>query len=279
MGTWIGVSLKMLSLDKGIRFNSVPPIRRIPPLKHKCYARAMTVCIAALAKQRCRSVVVLCCDWQVGHDCASWEAPVKFEDCLADGLTALCAGTLEHARDYLRECKRALRQETSLTSLKLKEILRSTFQLLLGSLEKRGKDGTDLQVYVSGFVEGEAVIIFADQSDAYEPPPWSAIGTGAASAEGILNWRLKNSTPDPFSSLSEVLYYVYEAKRFGETSPHVGPITEMIIVAPPRENSSQPCLQFVSPEHLAFLEREYKKFGPHPLPYEREQFLKFPDVF
>jgi hypothetical protein len=43
---------------------------------------------------------------------------------------------------------------------------------------------------------------------------------------------MATSDIDPFSNLEDIVFYVYEAKRFGELSPHVGRTTEMVVVWP-----------------------------------------------
>lgn len=82
---------------------------------------------------------------------------------------------------------------------------------------------------------------------------------------------------DVNSSVDDALYSVYEAKRFGELSPHVGKeITELCVLS--LSASGQLQVNLRPSEHIEFLEDEFVKYGPQALAKERKHFPEFPSV-
>jgi hypothetical protein len=236
----------------------------------------MTVCIAAHALWKGQERLVLGCDWQVGDDYSTWESPDKFELSLGEHLCALCSGQLEDCQDLMTIYKRRLgSRELNLPDLKEEMVVgMKEFKSDLSRTGRRSK--TDAQLLVTGFVEGVATILFIEEKSVSRVP-FGVIGTGAGPADAILRWRMAKESFDPFSSLHDVVYCVYEAKRFGELSPHVGKrITEIIVVGP--SGTGHLNISITGPDHIEFLAGEFGKYGPQPLPKDRGQFPNFPDV-
>lgn len=235
----------------------------------------MSVCIAAHAFHDGQQMIVLCWDWQVGDDMSTWEDPeAKFCE-LNDSLVCLCAGVLEDAHDlrsYYR--KRLTGKELSLSDLKE--------QLFLGmkdfksDLERCGREsGTNAQFLVCGYVDGEAIILYANESTITRVTTYNAIGVGADCAHAMLRWRKATDQMDgEDSNLNNVIYSVFEAKSFGALSPHVGKeATDMIVIAPGEHGYR---FSSITPEHLDFLFEEFEVYGPKPLDPNRVQFPDFP---
>ena len=251
-------------------------LNHVPPVKHRRYPRAMTVCIAAKANWAMNEHIVLCSDWQVGDDSSMWEAPVKFEQHFGLSLTSLLAGSLEDASDLTRLYQERLGSR-SMKLLELKEELHAGMNAFKKSLKRRGRDNSDVQLLIAGYVEGSATILYVDRNTVMEPAPYCAIGAGGPNAEAMLKWRLAHEPRDPFFDLSNVVYYVYEAKRFAEVSPHVGKrITEMIILQQSAEGHLK--MDFLAPPTLDYLGEQYKQYGPQRLPEKRENLRNVPGM-
>jgi hypothetical protein len=231
----------------------------------------MTVCIAAHAIDAGTEALVLCTDLMVGDDVSTSESVFKCDIDFGEGLCAMISGTVEDARDLVGLFKKRLGFR-ALAMRDLQEELRVGMQEFKSDLRRIGrKSQHDVQLLVCGFVEGRAVIIYIDNGEkAKGVSPYATIGSGGWCAETMLRWRYAKEPLDPFSNLSDVIYRVYEAKRFGELSPHVGTLTEMMIVAPSPLGHLQ--IDFLPPQHIDFLAHEFERYGPHRLPQNRQQF-------
>lgn len=84
------------------------------------------------------------------------------------------------------------------------------------------------------------------------------MGTGYQMADTMLRWR--NVTQ--FSTIPEVLYALYEAKKFGERSPQVGKLTAMVILQPNPDSSIRS--RMVSKRGMDDLEDQFTMYGPKP---------------
>jgi hypothetical protein len=87
--------------------------------------------------------------------------------------------------------------------------------------------GDSPQVLVVLSLDDQFRLINVDQHGISETPFFAAIGTGADSALSMLRWRRTNSD----TSMNSAIYCAYEAKRFGEVSPHVGKFTYIHVIS------------------------------------------------
>jgi hypothetical protein len=80
-----------------------------------------------------------------------------------------------------------------------------------------------------------------------------AIGTGAVNAESWLHFREQKS----FDSLEKTILCIYEAKKFAEHAPGVGPTTRLMVI------QGDKAKVFTMGQDA---ERIWNKYGPRPLP-------------
>jgi len=258
------------------------PFRPVPvprPLTHRRYLSAMTVCIAAHAVFNRNPKIVLCCDTQVGDDLSTSRSDCKWEWYFGDGLASLMSGTVEHGTALVNTCKAKLRDSKWKTLADLREELRAANDQFKADLFRAGKKQKhDVQIIVSGFVERSPVIVVLDHSGTTVHQTHAAVGSGGWNADMILRWREKHEPFQPFrSTLNDIVYRVYEAKQFGELSPHVGKETVMMVLGlPPVKEHLE--IEFIGPHQEEFLSREFSRYGPQLLPQQREQIPDFPKM-
>ena len=231
----------------------------------RSYVRAMSLCIAAQTHERGHPRIVVAFDSLIGDDLGVSEAEFKCDLEFAPGLAMLYAGTLEDARDAVRLYKERFRV-TPATLNHVKEQLYVGMKEFKEFLKLQGrKDRSDVELILAGFIESEPKILYCSASTVVSRTEFLAIGSGSASAEAMLRWR--QSTRD--RPLSEVLYYVYDANKFGETSPYVGGMTTMLALEPSPDGRLG--VRTVVSSGIQFLHTQFLRFCPQP--YEN------PDLF
>jgi hypothetical protein len=199
---------------------------------------AMTLCIAAHSHLGGVPRIVLCCDSLIGDQYGVSEAAFKCDLEFAHGLAALWAGTVEQVEDALPIFRARFREKLPRLD-DCKEELFVGMKELKATLARRGLRRTDVQLVVAGFIEGTPRIIYVGADGVSGEPSYRTIGTGWPSADAILRWR--HYTKHEF--LHNAMYLVYEAKRFGETSPFVGKMTTMFVLEP-KEDSFFGCARW-----------------------------------
>ena len=205
-----------------------PRVSHYSPLKHRRYThpgvcRAVTLCIAAYSG----SDIVLCFDRQIGDDASTSESAFKcFHPLGRFNLCALWAGNLDHVEDILGACIDYLGPQ-ELTLENYKEEIWKAYNKGKKRLAKRGIKKTDVQLLVCGFVSRMPKIVFVSSDYVDTHPAFMAIGSGAQVADAMLRWR----NPTEHTPIEEAIYYVYEAKRMGEMSPHVGKETHISVLS------------------------------------------------
>jgi hypothetical protein len=242
----------------------------------------MTLCIGARCHYGGYPRIVLCFDEQAGTDSETFDGVLKC-DYLCEGFAALFSGPTGAAKELMRRYK----AELSATQLRPDTII-SQLSDVYGSWRKAELDrasrhslgmsfkqairtnqsdvtkaiaGT-VQVIVAGFINGESIIITIDEESAREVDHCAVIGTGWQGAEAILSFRKYTSNVD----LDHALYLVYEAKRFGEISPHVGKSVTLLRVLEPKEECA--FRQRIVPiEGIEFLKIQFEQeYGPRSVP-------------
>jgi hypothetical protein len=244
-----------------------PSRRPLAPRIRVSYPKAMTLCIAALADGSTDDPkIVLCSDMQLGDDFHTTQTTMKTDIGFSETLAALYSGAWE---DYIN-LKRVLLRHVRSTSLTLDNYR----GVLLGAWKEfdnipRGAEPTetDAQCLIAGFIEDQPRIIRVQKSGVDSFPFFASIGIGAYHAETIMSWR----NIQQYSSLEQVLYFVYEGRRFGELSMHVGGTRITHVIGLDGERKLQADL--VMGEGLQVMEGWFKKYGPQEVGYD----LKLPE--
>ena len=125
--------------------------------------------------------------------------------------------------------------------------------------------GRSIQLILAGFIEGMPYTFSITTTDspndevAHCPEGYACIGSGYALAQYSLMNRTHNST----MNIDEVLYYVYEAKRWSELETGVNKNTSIMI----QRDGDKPASVVINPlqpDGLNHLRRLYRRFGPQP---------------
>ena len=222
---------------------------------------AMTLCIAAACQHAGESRVVCCFDAKVGSDYEASESAYKFKT-LSDQAVGMFSGPLLPAEDLISDYAQHLTGRT-LTRATYREELWEPMKTHLANASKHegfvDGAGDSPQVLVVIGIDNQFRLVSIDERGISEAPYFAAIGTGADSAISSLRWR----KPDNNTSMHSVLYYAYEAKRFGEVSPHVGGFTYIKIIG--LRPGSYLAQTIVLPNGIKRLNKAFAEFGPQPL--------------
>ncbi len=122
----------------------------------------------------------------------------------------------------------------------------------------QNKLGVDL--IFAGFVDGKAIVCELRDGDVTRASNFSVIGSGSYTAEPALHARGQMAT----TSLEDTLYNVYEAKRYAETSPNVGPQTFIYVLYPPTTAGDKVAVKKITKDGYDYLRRKYRRLGPKP---------------
>jgi hypothetical protein len=197
----------------------------------------------------------------------------------APGLVRMFSGPLDAARDLSRLCAAQI-NEKFLEVDELKLALFAGYKDYVKILKKQQRSWPDAELLVCGFRRSGPLILHIANGGVYEVvhPKVGVIGIGAFYADPLIRWRMLNEPLDPFSNLHDVVYRVYEAKRFAETSKDVGRVTSIEVMRPGEDAESYFEQHMVPHEWQNFLEEQYQKFGPQKLPEQRDHFVDLPKV-
>ena len=265
----------------------------------------MTLCIGALCKDIVPTVpcIVFCFDSKVSSLEFASETEYKFH-ILSDQVMALAAdrpGRAKELASYYREHLRSVELSEANLALELQkpvEILKRriasayTSRTLGMSYEEfvsSSAFGTDtfdrhLSVIAKNPLGVDMIIGGFFRPKTQQPAPawepflcdlrdgeinrvtnFSLIGSGAYTAEPALHARGQTSN----ASLPDTVYNVYEAKRLGEASPHVGKDTRLFVFKCPDPVSRSPKLRVKLLEASVGekeLDKRFKKYGPRAVP-------------
>jgi hypothetical protein len=261
----------------------------------------MTLCIGALAQDRAQQSIVLCFDSKVSAEEFSSETEYKFAS-LSGQLSFLFAGSSGRAkelawmyREFLKEAvldKQSVVEQIRIPIARFKRRLADaylgrTLGLSYDEVLAKGKDwfGKDFQrrllcieqhplrvdLIFAGFIEHFPVLCELRNGELEWKTSFSAIGTGAYTAEPAIHSRNQADT----TPLVRTMYNVYEAKRFGESSPFVGKQTTMIVLHPPDASPSHMRIDLVTEEGWQFLDSLFAEYGPKTYP-EDVQWKELP---
>jgi hypothetical protein len=266
----------------------------------------MTLCIGALCKDVVPTMpcIVFCFDSKVGGNEFASETEYKFH-ILSDQVMALVAdrpGRGKELAGYYRHHLRGLRLTENNLIRELQEPVRTLKHRIAEAYTAR-KFGISYQDFLlkgaasfghAAFDKHNSVIeanplhvdmiiggFFLPQlPGAYEPflcelrdgeldrvTNFSLIGSGWYTAEPALHARAQTSN----TRLPDAVYNVYEAKRLGESSPHVGKETRLYVLKCPDPVKQDPKLRvkMLKPEGEKELSKRFKKYGPRPVPVQK----------
>jgi hypothetical protein len=114
---------------------------------------------------------------------------------------------------------------------------------------------------IAGFIGDRPILFQLRDNELDIVTNFSLVGSGAYAAEMALHARKQTAN----TSLNQALYNVYEAKKIGETSPHVGAKTRMLVLHPPDQGSRRLTVQLVTPTGENALDELFRKYGPKPM--------------
>ncbi len=223
----------------------------------------MTLCIAALANGCAKNPqIVFCSDMLMGDDYQSIETVAKSDVDFSETLAALYAGPWEDCANLKRVLLRTVRSR-ELTLDNYRGILSDGWKEFDAIPRSTHTPETDAQCIVAGFIEGEPRIIRVQKDGVDTFPFYTVAGIGGYHADTILCWRKLTQ----YSSLEQVLYFLYEAKSFGELCKDVGLGTIMEILTLNENRTLQ--VDLVMAEGLNIMEGWFrKKFGPQHVGYD-----------
>lgn len=217
----------------------------------------MTLCIAALANDRTEPKIVLCSDQLLGDEYQKTEMEFKSDIGFSDTLAAMYSGPWEDYMNLKRTLKRKV-DKIPLTLDNYRQVLSDEWKEFDAIFRGDGKE-TDAQCIVAGFLEGEPRIIRIQKDGVDTMPFCVAIGIGGYHADTILSWRKITQ----FTNLEWVLYYVYEAKKFGELCSDVGKHTIMEVLSLDAKGHFQ--IDLLRQSGFDILEEWFKRFRPQQM--------------
>ncbi len=221
----------------------------------------MTLCIAQKCQHAGEPRVVCCFDAKVGSDYEASESAYKFKT-LSDQAVAMFAGPLLTAEDLVSDYAEHLTGRTLTRSNYKEELWEPMNAHIAKASEHEGYiEGASEspQVLVVIGIDNHFRLVSINEHGIREAPYFAAIGTGADSASSSLRWR----KPDNNTPMHSALYYAYEAKRFGEVSPHVGEFTYIKIIEFRPDSSLAQTI--ILPKGIKRLNKAFAEFGPQPL--------------
>lgn len=257
----------------------------------------MTLCVAALGVDGNRTKVVLAADYAVETEIATAEIQNKFMYVGDREYPVLIAGSSSRATEllariadcgntakykiteeaqFMRLCREAMRRQKHVIADEyVCARLGISYDTLLESVHKsippetyreivndvtRIKLGCDLLVVFFSWATGEPSILrLSDDGTLELCSHFAAIGSGMYIAESSLFHREQSE----ITSLADAVYHVYEAMRLGSHAPGVGEKFTMGITFPGRHGQTQ--WDYLMPEYMQQLEKEFKKWGPRPI--------------
>lgn len=222
----------------------------------------MTLCIAVRFSEDIHTGVVCCFDSQVGNEYESTDGVLKWS-WIGSSACAMYAGPVVAAEELLSCYHSHLRSSTRLTIENYRDVLWEPMEAFQERAEQRNFcEASTVELLVSAYVDGDVKLMSLSSDGMRDCAFYGSVGTGSNSADAILQWRrLKGGLP-----LRDAVYYAYEAKRFGEVSPYVGEDTGIIVF---QSGSLGMQTYFITPESMASLDFDFKRFGPQP--FERNR--------
>jgi 20S proteasome alpha/beta subunit len=254
--------------------------------------RDMTVCIAAACRDGDKKKIVLCTDRKLSSSLGSAETSLKHRQLNDDRWMCLTAGDeadiLALERLYIQQFSKPsnLLAHTIDASIKAplhqrkahlaEEYIQRRFAISYDEFMKEGKNRFPPELFydafqkvtnislkaefiIAGFIDGDAEIYYTDNEGiARAAHNFAVVGEGEYVAHSTLLRRAQND----FTPLHKTLYNCYEAKKFAEAVPSVGPMTYLGIIGQDKT------VQQTSVEFDAQLAKWYGTYGPKDLPFE-----------
>ena len=126
-----------------------------------------------------------------------------------------------------------------------------------------------VDLIIAGFIGKTPILVRLQDDQLTEETNFSLLGTGAYTAEPALHARQQTNQTE----MAKTIYNVYEAKKVGERSPHVGEQARMFLIRPSVAGAKKFDAAYVSIVGEEFLAKLFAEYGPkemteaHPLPF------------
>lgn len=250
----------------------------------------MTLCVAAACRFRGKPKIILCNDWKMHDVLGSTETEDKLYF-LRDGWYCLVSGSPNQARELVRPLRVALNQQETLDETNMPKIIGDTaharlkvmrdnysqtrFSVTYDEFIKIGRErfpDTEFRdafrelrnmklgarIIVSGFTpEKQPLICLMEQDgNVILEDDFAVIGDAYLLVEPVFKRRAHDYT----ASLANAMSTVWEAKKLSENLVSVGKEISFDILHETGE------LQSLTRGGTAFLNEQFKKFGPKPYP-------------
>lgn len=247
--------------------------RSFPEPAPKRYPRVVTLCLAATCVDDSRGVlepcVVACADQRLESEWVGADVAFK-STVLAPGWMAMGAGPVDQIFRIVSSFQNSLLGKR-LTLLNIQEELESAAKRHLKSWRAHLRslkinDEWNCELIVGGFALANRgllmpkLFIVNQHHRTKEVPGFVSTGSGYWAAEIAFKQRFQNNrlnAGDDTLTVRQALYYLYEAKRFGESAPGVGKATHLWVLTPDAS-------RFVSQAGLDLLNDWYESFGLKP---------------
>jgi len=211
------------------------------------------VCIALTCRDGNEQRIVACVDSRVDEVHFSSDKAVKFK-ALGHSWFALLSGEWAAATELAGLLRAGVLKENAPVSREdaFSRIAKLTRDFTVSPFFY---SGCNAELIVGGFVESEALLLRSTYVNG-DPQTelagdMAVVGSGFALAQGLLRVRGYSAG----TSLQRAIYLAYEAKKYSENSPGVGPKTGILVVYPNGTGKS------FGPRYYLFLEESRKLFG------------------
>jgi hypothetical protein len=212
--------------------------------------------------------IVICLDSRLDEVYTSSDSAIKF-DSLGHNWFTLLSGDWFPAKELVRFLSARLKAATCPAA---RDDIFSLVKVATADFKSSPfcEENCRIDLIVGGFINGEPMLI----STGYETnAPYTrlagdlaVVGSGAQIAIAVLRMRKCNSS----TSVRRAIYLAYEAKKYSENSPGVGPKTYVAVLYP---NGS--ARSFGRP-YYKHLENSREKFGLQPINPEALPDPQFP---
>lgn len=231
------------------------------------YANAVTSCIAAQCKFGPQKAIVLCADRRIDYGTYHAAHEKGWKVMLAGaGWMALMSGPTSRCHALLSLYWSYLNNHPPLTEASVWSELQAPLNEYKSRLRTGGfPSGKSIELILTGFIEGSPYMFKVAATDSPDDEifhchqGYACIGSGYFLAQYSLMNRLYQSMMD----IDEVLYYVYEAKRWSELETGVNKNTT-IFIQRAGEKPAEVILNPLQPDGIKHLRRLYRRFGPQP---------------
>jgi hypothetical protein len=254
----------------------------------------MTLCMAAVCREKGEARIVLCSDNRIETDYAGGNIGFKVS-VAGPQLPAMYAGVPTEAEDLLATSREIFDRKPYTRNTVydiLNDVVAAHYEKLhdryihrrLGVSHERflsqganevddqtrSKVFTELseidlgcELIVNGFIAGRSEFVFHISKDGSvsRVHDFVAIGTGSLLADAFLFLRRQSHT----NTVERTLYNLYEASRLAQIAPGVGETKEFCVLEEPHENGRSMGMRVLIGSAVKSLEDMFKEVGPREI--------------